>query len=547
MNNKRGISATVTMILIILITVAAVGIIWVTIVPMIRESAVFEDYEVNLIIESEGGYTFYDSDNGMACIQVRRGDDETNLSRIDVLFVYNGTSVDEFFNFSGGEIPGINEAKTKCFDLSAYGDSPDSASIAPVFLVGGKDVARNPTSKIDFFKEGTYSEGECSATVSCSSTSYVASCFDNIAVNQSTSYSCVGGSCVESVANESEEDCSSSGKTCSGGSCVFTNIISSCPRVLDQPGTVYVLDRSISHSDTCLTVSAEGISVDLSGYEISGTGSGSGILVENDSVSIYGGTISNFYTGIFASYVDGVYVYGMDLNSNYDGIHIDYTGNSGSINTIENNNIFESSNSGISLNGNTNGDSIQYNIISNSSTYGIYVGGQSSNNYFYNNSVCGTLSYSIYCSSSDISSSGSSNYFDYVDSSCGGWLFSDNGYISCPVSGEIDCSDGTDNDANGDTDCYDFNCNGYMGNMTSGANCEYGMEYSCSDEFDNDANGDADCADSNCGGAYNPNYGYYCEYGSEMSCNDGYDNDGDGNSDCSDSPDCDGASNCVLD
>jgi hypothetical protein len=62
-------------------------------------------------------------------------------------------------------------------------------------------------------------------------------------------------------------------------------------------------------------------------------------------------------------------------------------------------------------------------------------------------------------------------------------------------------------------------------------------ESDCTDGVDNDLDGDIDCADSECDGATGPS-GETCEYGTELTCDDGYDNDADGDIDCAAETDC---------
>jgi len=86
------------------------------------------------------------------------------------------------------------------------------------------------------------------------------------------------------------------------------------------------------------------------------------------------------------------------------------------------------------------------------------------------------------------------------------------------------CTDGIDNDCDGDIDCADSDC-------TGNASC---VE-DCTDGIDNDADGDTDCADSSCDG----------HASCVEDCGDGVDNDADGDTDCADSS-CAGDSACIC-
>jgi len=89
---------------------------------------------------------------------------------------------------------------------------------------------------------------------------------------------------------------------------------------------------------------------------------------------------------------------------------------------------------------------------------------------------------------------------------------------------EMDCSDGLDNDGDGDIDCADSDCHGIPG-------C---VETACGDGLDNDGDGYTDCDDHDCLGTVD------CPVPVENTdalCSDLQDNDGDNLVDCED-PSC---------
>ena len=118
-----------------------------------------------------------------------------------------------------------------------------------------------------------------------------------------------------------------------------------------------------------------------------------------------------------------------------------------------------------------------------------------------------------------------------------------------------DCSDGLDNDVDGDVDCEDSDCEGATPCVES--DCGDGVDNDgdalvdcwdpdcselelcaedCSDAVDNDLDGWLDCADSECAEASE------CQ----EDCSDGEDNDVDGETDCADA-DCSAAAHCIED
>ncbi len=100
---------------------------------------------------------------------------------------------------------------------------------------------------------------------------------------------------------------------------------------------------------------------------------------------------------------------------------------------------------------------------------------------------------------------------------------------ACAPVPETICNDRIDNDRDGRTDCFDTDCNGNPA-------C---IETICNDRIDNDNDGRTDCFDTDC--AADP----ACAPVPETICNDGRDNDGDGQTDCADS-DCFADPVCVA-
>jgi len=142
--SKKGISAVVATVLIILITVAGVAIIWVGVLPILRESLVFEELEGRVSVVGTGGYTIYDSSRGIASVQVKRDVDEGVMDRIRVNFIVGGNSVG-----SNVVAPDSGQTRVYNFDLSAYG-TPDSVEVAPIFISsGGKEKEGSISSKVD--------------------------------------------------------------------------------------------------------------------------------------------------------------------------------------------------------------------------------------------------------------------------------------------------------------------------------------------------------------------------------------------------------------
>ena len=92
MKNKKGISAVVATVLIILITVAAVTIIWAAIIPMIQEQigGSTECFDAQAAITVSSDYTCFNS-TGIK-VQVHRGVGDYELLGLEIFTATQGTS-----------------------------------------------------------------------------------------------------------------------------------------------------------------------------------------------------------------------------------------------------------------------------------------------------------------------------------------------------------------------------------------------------------------------------------------------------------------------
>ena len=142
--NKKGISAVVATVLIILVTIAGVAVIWAAVIPMIRDSLEFPSLSGRVSVLSSGGYTVYDAEKKVAMVQVKREVDEGVMNRIRVSFSVGGNSVS-----SSVIAPGSGQTKVYAFDLSSYG-VPDSVGVSPIFVAkSGKEKEGSVTSEVD--------------------------------------------------------------------------------------------------------------------------------------------------------------------------------------------------------------------------------------------------------------------------------------------------------------------------------------------------------------------------------------------------------------
>ena len=170
MNNKKGISAIVATVLIILITVAAVTIIWAAIIPMITENLAgsSECFAASAALSVVSDYSCQNysapcnvatcgTANNEACttkalceaetapvqgvwtpsyarVQVHRSTGDFVLVGVDVIVGSQGTT--KVFGYNGTNIPDVNGEKLYTINLENFTTAPDEASVAAKVQAG---------------------------------------------------------------------------------------------------------------------------------------------------------------------------------------------------------------------------------------------------------------------------------------------------------------------------------------------------------------------------------------------------------------------------
>jgi len=142
---KRGLSAIVATVVIILVTIAAVTIVWAVIVPLINQGATFDDVNTRLDIVKSSGYTFYDEQNEKLYVQVKRGIDESDMVGMDIILKIEGNT--QTYTYNGTYVPGPNQAKSIVINLTGY-PLPEEIKVVPIVYDGGKVKRSSVTSQV---------------------------------------------------------------------------------------------------------------------------------------------------------------------------------------------------------------------------------------------------------------------------------------------------------------------------------------------------------------------------------------------------------------
>jgi flagellin-like protein len=183
MNSKKGVSAVVATVLIIMITVAAVGIIWAAIIPMVRDNlnkgTACNDAMSDISLVTDGGYTCINrtaigcpsgwsivtGDNskcnnasavgntgvnissrvGNVSLQIKKGPNtKVSLVAVQALVFVGGNS--ETFTIRSG-LPGNNEFKTVIVGSNTTVNAT-KVKIAPIVTVGKTEEVCEAVSEV---------------------------------------------------------------------------------------------------------------------------------------------------------------------------------------------------------------------------------------------------------------------------------------------------------------------------------------------------------------------------------------------------------------
>jgi flagellin-like protein len=145
--NKKAISALVATVLLVVITIAAMGMIWSSIMPIIKTNMEKSQkcFDVGLDIK-QGGYTCL-SPTGDLMIQVSRGEKSIEIKDLQVQIGFGGTtrsfriSNSTIVSQNSGIIPGPLEEVTYTIKPSAINlNEIDTASIAAVLKIGNSEA-----------------------------------------------------------------------------------------------------------------------------------------------------------------------------------------------------------------------------------------------------------------------------------------------------------------------------------------------------------------------------------------------------------------------
>lgn len=134
---KRAMNGFVAISFLVIICVLSLFLIIKLIIPAIQAQDIPAENEASLRINSLGGKTVYDSSDGFAIIEIKRGIDGLTLHGMELIINF-----DDVAYRTSLRAPAENSSKSYIFDLNSMkkkGLVPTIASVAPIFIIDGRE------------------------------------------------------------------------------------------------------------------------------------------------------------------------------------------------------------------------------------------------------------------------------------------------------------------------------------------------------------------------------------------------------------------------
>jgi len=133
--DQRGISTIIATVLTVLITVAAVTILWSATKPILDSVGFLDLPQVSFTIEKSGSYTIYDPENGYLSVQVKRGSDSEKIIALKFVFDIGGNS----FSRKTYDVVGPNNILVYYF-IFQKDIIINSVKIIPIYIRDGEEI-----------------------------------------------------------------------------------------------------------------------------------------------------------------------------------------------------------------------------------------------------------------------------------------------------------------------------------------------------------------------------------------------------------------------
>jgi len=140
---KKGVSALIATVLLVLITVAGIGIIWNFVRPMLTpDDSTLACMDAELTISTDGGYTYMNDSGTNVSLQILAGSKAELEDMMIRVVTSTGKIITKNVNESGiGKVLGPNEGDVYVINVGT-GTNVTSASVAAILKskTTGKDI-----------------------------------------------------------------------------------------------------------------------------------------------------------------------------------------------------------------------------------------------------------------------------------------------------------------------------------------------------------------------------------------------------------------------
>lgn len=140
--NKKAVSALIATVMLILVTMAAVVLVWQMVIPLIRSSIDKSNAcrDAMVMVNTEAGFTYYDNATNTVSVMVGRGEKDVEVIGIQIK-ILGGAGSSKVFTRTvekNDTLPGPNEEVTyKIPDTGETGlANPVSAAVGAIVKVG---------------------------------------------------------------------------------------------------------------------------------------------------------------------------------------------------------------------------------------------------------------------------------------------------------------------------------------------------------------------------------------------------------------------------
>jgi len=145
--NKKAVSALIATVMLILVTMAAVVLVWQMVIPLIRTSIEKSNAcrDAMVMVNTEAGFTYYKNDTREISVMVGRGEADVKVIGIQIKVLSSGGVSKVFTRTSkkNDTIPGPSEEFTYKISATEHNltttEKPVSVAVGAIVAIGKEE------------------------------------------------------------------------------------------------------------------------------------------------------------------------------------------------------------------------------------------------------------------------------------------------------------------------------------------------------------------------------------------------------------------------